>query len=55
VSLYTSNGIEKEKAVVMANSMISSEFNADAIAKLTGTYVAGGAGVQLNVSGGGKK
>lgn len=45
----------RAEAIKMANDMISMEFNAEAISKLTGTYVAGGTGVQLGIQGGGKQ
>jgi hypothetical protein len=56
VTLYTTDGaFTRDRAVEMANAMINNEFNAEAISKLTGTYVAGGVGVQLGIQGGGKQ
>jgi hypothetical protein len=54
IDLYIKNGWSNKEAVDKANAMISAEFNADAIGKLT-TYVAGGAGIQITTSGGEKK
>ena len=54
VEFYKAQGVSAPEAVVMANSMVSAEFNAEAIGKLN-VYVAGGSGVQLTLPEGGKK
>jgi regulator of protease activity HflC (stomatin/prohibitin superfamily) len=51
VTLYKANGVTAPDAVDKANAMIAAEFNAEAIGKLTGTYVAGGVGVQFAITG----
>ena len=54
VAINKANGMNDKEAVIEANRMVEAEFNAEAISKLTGTYVAGGAGVNFNVNGGAK-
>jgi regulator of protease activity HflC (stomatin/prohibitin superfamily) len=55
ITLYIKNGWSNREAVDKANAMIVAEFNADAIGRLTGTYVAGGAGVQMAIPTGGRR
>ena len=52
VTLYKANGVDQVEAVKMANIQVAAEFTAEAISKLTGTYVAGNAGVQIGVHNG---
>lgn len=54
ISMYTTNGFTPYEAAQKASEMISAEFNAEAIGKLT-NYVAGSGGINLNIPAGEKK
>jgi regulator of protease activity HflC (stomatin/prohibitin superfamily) len=54
INLFSSAGMDMAEATVKATEQISLEFRADAIGKIQGTFVEGGAGAGININTGRK-